>query len=345
MRFSKKPVFIFIVCLSVFGGGYGFIWKRASNELHQIVTRFTEDAQKNGFTIHYDTIYYTGFPFEIMAVLQNPHLKSNKVEQSDAFVEGNLILKTQIWRPQTLAIQTQGKVTYKLKIFPSQSPLDLNITAANVKGTKSLWGKDIIEFSSQNLSLKTSNEEVKLRELGFALNTNLEQSENEDPYTFNLFIDDLIWTVSQQFPLPNKIDHVYLEGSFNRMISLNEQTAALIAKEWYKNGGNLDCGKILLKWGSLNLEGNGAVSLDSNLQPLIAFSAKIGGLENLLISLVKGKFISPKTESIAKIALKLLKESDPEDNTRTYHSASISLQEGVLSLGPFDLLQLPPIRW
>jgi hypothetical protein len=117
--------------------------------------------------------------------------------------------------------------------------------------------------------------------------------------------------------------------------------AAEAIGEWRDRGGVADVARLNVVWDEIEILADGTLTLDKEMRPLGAMSAKIWGLESLLELLVRSGRIDARDSGLVAAALRIMSKTG--DDGRLSVEAPVSLQDGHLYLGPFALLRLAPV--
>jgi hypothetical protein len=113
---------------------------------------------------------------------------------------------------------------------------------------------------------------------------------------------------------------------------------------WRDAGGTIDVEAMEITWGPVRLAGDGTLALDARLQPEGAFTARVSGLTDLLTAMENAAMIDARSAAIARLTLAVL--TRPAENGGPPEArVPLTIQNGMLSVGPVALLQLPPVVW
>jgi hypothetical protein len=112
---------------------------------------------------------------------------------------------------------------------------------------------------------------------------------------------------------------------------------------WRDGGGELALQQLSVDWGTLSLDGGGAVHLDAKLQPAGRSTLRLAGASAALDALVNAKVIDPRGATSAMAVLSLLQK--PQPNGPPVIELPLTLQDQTLQLGHFRLLRMPDIVW
>jgi len=115
------------------------------------------------------------------------------------------------------------------------------------------------------------------------------------------------------------------------------------AAAWRDGGGTLELDHLHLGWDALDLDANGTLALDRDLQPEGTLSGSLGGYDQLLGALVAGGLVKGSDASRMRLVLGLLARPGPNGKPRL--ATALSLQNGMLSMGPITFGRVPRIEW
>jgi hypothetical protein len=115
------------------------------------------------------------------------------------------------------------------------------------------------------------------------------------------------------------------------------------AAAWRDSGGTVELDHLDLRWGTLGVTGSGTLALDAELQPVGGFSGAVSGYDQLMNALVAAGRVKPGDARVARLALAMLGKVGPDG--RPEISASLTIQNGEMFLGPAKLGKAPRIDW
>ncbi len=143
-------------------------------------------------------------------------------------------------------------------------------------------------------------------------------------------------------PLGRTIGRIAGQATIMGTLPAARPAEALAA--WRDQGGVVDISRFTLGWGALTASGAGTLALDAGLQPICALTARIAGYGEVIDRLSEAGKLSLGQRLVAKLALGALART-PEGGGRPEVEAAVSIQNGVLTVGPVPLLRLGRIRW
>jgi hypothetical protein len=115
------------------------------------------------------------------------------------------------------------------------------------------------------------------------------------------------------------------------------------AAAWRDAGGALQLDHFQLRWGTLGVTAAGSLSLDVDLQPQGTLTGALAGADQLMSALVAAGRIKASDARIAGMALMMLGKPGPDG--RTEIPATLTIQNGEMTLGPVRLGKAPRIEW
>lgn len=117
--------------------------------------------------------------------------------------------------------------------------------------------------------------------------------------------------------------------------------SAIVA--WSAAGGTVELDRVALDWAPLGLEGEGTVALDTRLQPLAALTARVSGWGSFMDRLARAGMVEQGPAAAAKMLMSLM--SKPDTLGRPAVPVPVTLQDGLLYVGPARVLTVPPLPW
>jgi hypothetical protein len=110
---------------------------------------------------------------------------------------------------------------------------------------------------------------------------------------------------------------------------------------WRDAGGVVEINRLALRWGTLDMDGDGTVTLDAENRPLGASTVRIRGYTETVDALTAAGAMRPRDAGALKIALNLFARqngSGPRELT-----VPITAQDGKLFVAGFSLFAMPSL--
>src|SRR5436305_1452557 len=108
-------------------------------------------------------------------------------------------------------------------------------------------------------------------------------------------------------PFRNLLDELALGVTVKGSIPSGPPRQA--ATGWRDEGGTAEIDNLKLRWGTLAVSGSGTLALDSDLQPMGAFSGAVEGYDELMNALVAAGRMKASDARLARIGLAMLAEA------------------------------------
>ncbi|PZQ46117.1 MAG: hypothetical protein DI551_05775 [Micavibrio aeruginosavorus] len=146
------------------------------------------------------------------------------------------------------------------------------------------------------------------------------------------FVDPKVWTVDQ---LNARVGIPYrLPRSFTQ-----EDLA-----DWRDHGGSIDVRSYTIRKRDLNSKGQGYLALDEALQPIFSFESEVTGYDAFISAQIEEGIIERLPGAIAMTILNGLSTTDEKTGQKKV-ILTASVKNRLLSVGPLQALELPPIVW
>ena len=142
-------------------------------------------------------------------------------------------------------------------------------------------------------------------------------------------------------PLGPAVAGIEVEASVMGLMPPGPLVPALAA--WRDAGGTIEVTRFRLAYGPLGLGADGTAALDSELQPIGAFTAKAEGVFALVDALTARGLIRRREAVNAKVVLGALVRR--EGGGVPTLSVPVTIQDSVLYAGPVMLARVPPVTW
>ena len=112
---------------------------------------------------------------------------------------------------------------------------------------------------------------------------------------------------------------------------------------WRKNGGAIELSRAHLAWDHLDIDAQGTLALDDDLQPLAALTATVRGQNEMIDAAVSAGALPEANAGMARIVLNMIAQQG--NDGRKQIQLPISAQNRRLYLGPAAIAKIPTIDW
>jgi hypothetical protein len=153
--------------------------------------------------------------------------------------------------------------------------------------------------------------------------------------------DDAVLVEAPVAALGPRVALAELDLSFKGRLPAARTAAAVAA--WRDDGGTMEINRVAMKWGPVDADGNGTLTLDAENRPLGAFTARWRGYVETVDALAATGVVRPRDAAGAKIVLSLLARQGPGGNGQV--DIPLTAQDGRLFVAGFALVRLPPLNF
>jgi hypothetical protein len=149
---------------------------------------------------------------------------------------------------------------------------------------------------------------------------------------------------ASQAPLGAHIASATVEGEVSGTFPANPPGPAAAAAAWRDSGGAITLQRIALGWGPLGVAGNAVLKLDEALQPDIAATLRLVGLDETLTALANAHAITGRAAQTAKAVVGLMAHA-PEGGGTPGVEVPLTVHDGSVAIGMIPLATLGKLNW
>lgn len=113
---------------------------------------------------------------------------------------------------------------------------------------------------------------------------------------------------------------------------------------WRDGGGQITVRHYEMMKGALQSNGKGHLFLDEQLQPDLNFESEIRGYQKFIADQRDADLIEPFAAAIGETILNGIAKPDSKTGESVVN-VTVTVKNGILSAGPIQALELPPIVW
>lgn len=300
--------------------GYSLFWYYMAGEVEDRVEDWVSAQKSQGLSVRYEDLEINGFPYRMELSLNKLRvIKTGRNKPPVLLTTPHITLVAFPWKLNHGVIIAKGGA---LRIGSRRDP-ELAMTFGKTRSSVVI-DLDSGKFQNASFVIKKINwttggdalseaQQVKLHILRPAQSQGTGNMELPTQIKLYLEADNVI---SHEFPagiFSEKADQIKIDLQVNgdRLPTYSKESLGA----WRDSGGTLAIKNFEVTAGEIKIELSGEITLDQDLKPLGAFSAKIRGMDN--ISTAQG---GNKTQEM-----------------------SISLQNGLLYMGPVPVYELSPV--
>ena len=332
---------------------YVIVWAIVAFALKSGITGWVDDRRADGWLVEHGTITIGGFPLSWRASIKTPHLGQANADRQYGWSGPAIALNWKPWSPQTVHYSTSG--THKFYMKPKPSAGLLNSTLEMASGQGHLVFGPHGPLSQLGILLDGAN--LSLPDTGAFRFNRLQAVIDGDPLStgtkptqphllpsvaLDAEVFGLTFPAEKKLPLGRTIGRIALKGALLGKIQPGRPSDALSI--WQKEGGTIEINRLDFGWGPLSVKTTGTMALDSALQPVAALTGKFTGYSETLDALVAARMVKPRLALVGKFALGAMARPS-SDSGQSEIKVPVTLQKSWLTLGTFQLLKVPTIRW
>lgn len=328
-----------VVVLAALYSGY---WFFAADQLREGVGRWTAERRAAGWTVSWDSLTVDGFPLSLKTIVTAPRI----VAPSEWDWRGpRFIVTAPPWNPGDIAAKFPGE--HRIAIFRDGETRKFSLLAGKALGRASIADGRLREITAR--LVETELKQVEIGPQGtvtadavvLRLAISARPAPRPEGPVIGVALSGLMLPKTAQPALGRMVRAVNAEielpGGPPRIGSPDGLA------RWRDGGGTLEVRRLHLVWGGLQFDGEGTLALDSDLQPVGAMRARIGGYRATVDALARAGLVRDRDAPSVKMVLGLVAGATP--GGRNTITVPVTLQDRRLSIGPARLLRVPRITW
>jgi hypothetical protein len=371
---AKKPRAPFRVFLPLIGVGiilalYTTYWFVASDKLRATIEDFAARSPDSDIMVGWNSLAMSGFPYRIAVTFTDPTAKAPHTPENWAWSATDIEADFLPYNLRHVVLKVDGH--QELHYSDARGPHPRrHVIRAKAEGT---WAS-YVEVAGQpfgrlaiDITKLTAVRDGKLEanpastdngERIAAGRLQLHMQPTNDPapqaiipilgnntgsYDIALQGDDV--TLAPTAPtapvLGSNITLLAVQARLRDVPHNSSASLVELSRDWLQKGGRLTVSDLRIKWGPLDLWGQGEVTLDAQARPKGQFDAEITNYPGLLAALVNAKIIRAQDAKLANVGLSFVAQLQGKADGRI--SVPILMNEGKLYLGPLVVAELAPI--
>lgn len=332
----KPLIFILFAALAAYAG----YWYYLANHAEERVRGIARELARSGLEFDYRDLDISGFPYRLI-------LDFSGVEVS--YVDGPLRLDwsgpslqavLQPWQPDHavfFAPDSLMSISYRTDRTRAVTiePRLLSASLSSAKGGGARYSLVLEDSRIQAISGSAGETFIGRAEMHFR-SRRLQAAGVTVSGLVEPVLADISLSISAQVQKQDGVaaDHIIVElqprGRFFPRLTRYSLAA------WRDAGSTIDITSITARWGETRIEGDGSITLDSELQPLGAISLRTSEPEHLLEKMTAVGWIEPEDQQETAEAIKLFRSIAAPGAPITL---AISLQGGTIAMGPVILAE------
>lgn len=322
-------------------GGYAWWWFRLADGIRDGIARWADERRADGWRVSYGVIETGGFPGPVRIRLDTPRVTlPDGLDWQTAELRGRVAP----WAP--LRVHVDGPGHHELAL-PAATALQADFEAATAEvllapsgrldhlrinlggGTGRVVGGETFRVDAARLDLDP-----------IAVPADADHSTTT--LTVDIVAEGILLPETVKPALGPRVGVATLAARLQGRVP--PEPAMTAATLWRDDGGTVEIDRLAVEWGPLQMAADGTFALDRTLQPMVAMSTSIRGFNETVDALTTAGVVKRKDAGTAKMVLGLLAKT-PANGGAPAIEVPLTIQDGVLSLGPAALAKVPPIPW
>ncbi|MCF6215325.1 MAG: DUF2125 domain-containing protein [Emcibacter sp.] len=338
--------------------GYVFFWHYMAGAIEEKFGIWVSQQKSKGVSIKYKDLEISGFPYRMELSLNNLRIVKTAEDKAPiSLLSPHVILVAFPWNINHGVIFSDGAIVH---IGSSRNPA-LSLTIGKTRASAKI---DILKRKFQTASFvmedvswgggksvkRSAAEEVKLHIMQPETpEASLPFNDMELPILMKVYLEATD-VVVQEIPVGifgKKADQVKIDLQFHgeKFPSFSKESLSI----WRDSGGTVDVKSLSVSSGNMDMILDGEATLDQDLKPLGAFAAKIHGIDHI-VTILSGHSAFQQApgamilQELRRMSKKNGAGANPEEKQREDTlDLAISLQGGLLFLGPIPVYELAPV--
>jgi len=334
-----------ILLVAALGAAYTGYWFWLARTFEQNLALWIDEQRAMGYRISYSATRPSGYPFAAIIGLNDISVLGPPGKHVWSLTTSALEARISPWSPFDLRFGgSRDQSAYEFQLVSGAEQHNFRVSAALGTVTLALAGNGAVsalEFDALTLEVFDAAQKIAFIH---DVHGRVEVLASRSPLApFASFRASLSVAESRALagsPLGDRVSHAQLAGHVVGPIPREPILKALNA--WSDAGGIVELTEVDGRWGPIVATANGTFALDHQLQPIGAVSAIVRGYDEAVDAGVVGGFMTPAQGAAAKLWLSARAERD-ESGLKV--KLPLTIQDGFVSMGPIELVQVPRIAW
>jgi hypothetical protein len=332
------------------------VWFWLANRAVATLDDYAASRRAEQVEFAWDSITVSGFPIRLLATIANPRGQWRAPQRTITWSGADTVLRFLTDGPRVLRFDAPG--SHALRIADATGEVELETRHAQLQGriAASEHGPaEQVQLASRDMHLLVNG--AMQATFGSIEGDWVRRHHRSDPDAIDpsstgqdlaITMTGIDLTAMSLDPavrniLGNEVARLDTRISLRGDIRPRTIDSATLAR-WRDAGGTIELESLDIEWGPVRLRGDGTFALDGALQPIVALSARIAGLDRVIDVLEGTGQVRPQQAAIARIMLAVFTRA-PANGGPPEAQVPISIQDGRLSIGPVPLVRIPPIVW
>ena len=329
-------VIVALFCLGLlFYSGY---WWRLSREAPEVVEEIAHKWSERSVETDYLGVDVSGYPYRLQVGLNGVGLQSPQGLYQSRLKIPDVKFTAHPWNLSHW-VGIAG-IPFQLEIGTPKTDVGVEVDRGRtsiVFGEKQRAERFSLQLYTVTFQSMSGGAYGQLDQLQVHLREILDPKKAHD---IGLLMENLVVGNLANMEQPIELDGLIMEAKLFGPIPVKWDVPSV--NSWRTGGGVLEIQHLHVSWLGVELELSGAIALDDLLRPIGAGTAIIEGYGQVLDSMNRGGLIGKAVTIGATLALDLLSTTSQKTGQKSVQ-APVTLQDGILSVGPVALMHVGAI--
>lgn len=317
--------------------GYSAAWYRLANQVRSNVEAWASERNASGLETGFRSLAIDGYPFSLRLFVDRPVAAIGRATQPWRWEGDGVHVIAKPWAPnrfEILPIGEQRLVGPTTIVFRAADGMaELNLDDDGRSGE--------LDLELSGLTIRVGNDPEPIR--AEVVSLNLERptptpGQKAALLFFALDAGGIYAPRAARGPLGADIERLLIDGNVPDVPNASQAEISSIT-DWRDAGGVVEVESLELRWSGLQLSGVGTVTLDDEMRPLAAFSARVRDYGRTLDAFVDKGILTPREAAVARTVFDLLARRSTDGSLEI----PITAQDGRLYAGPVALVPVPAL--
>ncbi len=322
---------------------YNFYWEFSARQFRAGIEQWLAARAREGTRITASAIAVDGYPFRLAATIAGPSAARFSGATPWSWRGPALTVVTRPWRPSRLKLMAPGRHWLTTVVSGRAREYAVAVETLTLKLRAGRGGLTRAGLAVGGLvaTEEGAGEALRINAVGIAVVRAAGPEAGRPGLETTAEVAGLAFAVEPAPGLGRVTERIGLAATVGGALPL-APTGAELAK-WRDRGGVVDVRRLSVRHGTLAVDGDGTVALDSEMQPIAAFTVRVRGYGELIDRLTAAGIIKPQPAALAKAALGVLAAGQGAGGGEI--KVPLSVQDRRLYLGPVPVARLPTVAW
>ena len=322
---------------------YNFYWEYSARQFRAGIEQWLAARAREGTRVTAAAIAVDGYPFRLAATIAGPSAARFTGATPWSWRGPALTVVARPWRPSRLKLTAPGRHWLTTVVAGRAREYDVAVATLTLKLRVGRGGSTRAGLAVGGLvaTEQGAGEALRIDSAGVAVVRAAVPEAGRPGLEATVDAAGIAFAVEPAPGLGRVTERIGLAATVGGAPP-PALTGAEMAK-WRDRGGVVDVRRLSVRHGTLVVDGDGSVALDSEMQPIAAFTVRVRGYDELIDRLTAAGIVKPQPAALAKAALGVLAAGQGAGGDGI--KVPLSVQDRRLYLGPVPVARLPAVAW